>query len=316
MRVVTLCELVSTANRIRLFRAVGLTIALTFACSLFAVDSDAQTPAKPTTGMPAYRARILGVYDDATGEPLDSARVSDILNGNSSLTTRTGTVALYFLPDGGSLVRVQKLGYEPQTLTVAISPKDTTPLTVIMRRVTQLAPMVTRADSQRYISGALRRVQEREKLGFGYFIDDSVLRKNEGLPLSMVIASRLPGIQLKPGRASATYLMQSTRCTSGLPQVFVDGVPLSPEPTPDMVPNPVAQPAASPQGGKRTANPVATPAAGSAPPVSIDYVPFNLTTFDVSQFAAIEWYPDGLTLPIEFTTGRRCGALMLWTRER
>ena len=87
--------------------------------------------------LPPYRARILGVFDDATGAPLDSVRVTDVLNGNSSLTTATGTVALYFLPDGGALVRLQKLGYEVQTFPIAISPADTVAITITLRRVTE-----------------------------------------------------------------------------------------------------------------------------------------------------------------------------------
>lgn len=35
--------------------------------------------------VPTYRARILGVFDDASGAPVDSVRVAVVLSRNSSL---------------------------------------------------------------------------------------------------------------------------------------------------------------------------------------------------------------------------------------
>jgi hypothetical protein len=245
--------------------------------------------------LPRYRARLLGVYDEASGEPVEGVRVLDISTGTSALTSSTGAVALFFLPDGGSLVRLQKVGYEVQTLLVAISPRDTTPVTVVMRRVTELPAVVTKApETSRYLSPHLQGFEERRKRGFGSFIGDSVLRANENHPLANVIMSRAPGINVMQGAGSATYLLKSPHCVNGgPPQVVLDGVPLSPDPPPGF-------------GRGRGAR-----------PQSMDNVPFDLTKFDVSTLAGVEWYPDNDTAPIEFMhTSARCGLLLLWTRER
>ena len=79
------------------------------------------------------------VYEQGTGSvvrdsPRSGVDVSDVPSGARALTTETGTVSLMFLPDGWSLVRLKRDGYETQTLSVAIAPEVMTPLTVILKR--------------------------------------------------------------------------------------------------------------------------------------------------------------------------------------
>ena len=91
----------------------------------------AQSPAASSGPLPAYRGRILGVYNAESGEPIEGAEVIDALSKTKALTTKTGTVSLVFLPDGGSMVRVQKIGFQPMTTVIAISPADTVPMTIV-----------------------------------------------------------------------------------------------------------------------------------------------------------------------------------------
>lgn len=78
------------------------------------------------------RARILGVYDDATGEPIADAEVVDVATGTYAKTTVTGTVTLGFLPDGQSTIQIRRTGYTELKLDVSISPRDTLPLTLLL----------------------------------------------------------------------------------------------------------------------------------------------------------------------------------------
>jgi hypothetical protein len=95
-----------------------------------------------------YRARWLGVYDQLTGEPIEGVRVLDLNTGNSTLTSVLGAVNLIYLADGANLVSMQKIGYEQIRMAIAIGPRVTVPLTVLMRRITELPKVVTASEAQ------------------------------------------------------------------------------------------------------------------------------------------------------------------------
>src|SRR5437867_698079 len=84
---------------------------------------------------PAFRGRVVGIYDEQTGDPIAGVEVRNIINGASALTTKTGTVLLTFVDTSGGLMTFKKLGYEQLTLVVANSVRDSTPLTLVLRPV-------------------------------------------------------------------------------------------------------------------------------------------------------------------------------------
>lgn len=248
--------------------------------------------ATPVERLPPYRFRILGVYDMATGTPVDSADVIDVMSGNLVKTTSTGTASLLFLPDGGALVRVRKLGFEAQTLMVSISPQDTLPVTLVLKRVVELPTIVTIDSANRFLSPGLRSFENRRlHSATGHFMTTADFRKEEGRPLGMALLAHIPTISISTGRSSAMLLQKSAHCgAGGPPDVYLDGVRL-------VHPTPVGG-----RGGRAAA-------AGSG---AID-----LSEFDVSTLAGAEYYPTTSAAPAEYggTTGA-CGVLLLWSRER
>ncbi|HEY5061383.1 MAG TPA: carboxypeptidase-like regulatory domain-containing protein [Gemmatimonadaceae bacterium] len=90
-------------------------------------------PARPAS-LPTYRYRLLGVFDQETGDPIAGAYVIDMQTGERVTTTTTGTVSLVFLPEGGSPVRITRDGYEDLSIAVEISAETTAPLTLTMAR--------------------------------------------------------------------------------------------------------------------------------------------------------------------------------------
>jgi hypothetical protein len=202
-------------------------------CLVFAAArSDAQAPShgdSDSVAAPRYRYRIIGLYDGGTGTPIEGANVLDVLSGNSVNTTNTGTASLLFLPDGGGLVRIRKLGYGMQTMMVKISPADTNPLTIIMERATELPAFAVVDSTRRYLSPNLRTFEEhRHNATSGYFLNEAQLRTAEsrGQSIASALMSGMPGIQVSesPGKTTVT---RSPRCArGGAPAVYLDGVEL------------------------------------------------------------------------------------------
>jgi len=228
----------------------------------------------------AWRKRVLGVYDPATGDPIEGVRVLDVKNGNSSLTTATGTVTLAFLPSGTSTVRVQKIGYQTTTIEVSISPADTSPLTLELAKVAVPLSAVHTRDSVRYFSPALQGFMARSKLHQGgQFIAEEELRKHDNQRITAMVR-RLSGITIYCPRTGVrrgecwaiSTRLHSTRGTPTCPlAVYVDG--------------------------------------GS----TIDN---DLEKLAVSNFAGIELYDGPSTVPPQYNkTNNLCGVLLLWTRE-
>ena len=228
--------------------------------------------------LPAYRSRLLGVYDSRTGDPIEGVEITDAFSKTSALTTKTGTVTLVFLPEGGTLVQLRKVGYQPNTLFIAISPADTMPITTMLSPiVTTLPTVVTRDSAPHYISPGLRDFEERRRLGFGHFITEAELRKSDNQLMSDVIR-RFPGLIVKCGTSechAASFRLGSKHAFLGgdCPvDVYLDGA-------------------------VSTVN--------------------NLKFMRVDEYAGIEFYGGGATIPVQYNkTGSSCGVLLLWTRER
>ena len=97
-------------------------------------DRAAVNEAAMNTAPAAYRNRLLGVYDESTGDPVPGVEVADSTSGTFATTTATGTVSLVFLPDGMSTLLLRKPGYATLRFPIVISPKDTLPVTLTLAK--------------------------------------------------------------------------------------------------------------------------------------------------------------------------------------
>jgi hypothetical protein len=116
-------------------------------CALAGLPATGQTQITVTPSAVPYRGRLLGVYAATSGTAVDGARVTDMVNHVTAMTTATGTVSLAFLPEGANLVRIEKIGFQPTTIGVRISSDDTVPITVLLQALAHDLPAVVTRDS-------------------------------------------------------------------------------------------------------------------------------------------------------------------------
>jgi hypothetical protein len=98
------------------------------------------------------------------------------------------------------MVQTKKLGYQPVTMIVEIGPADTVSLTLTLKRLApmsagaaQTLPTVgTRDSATPDIAPGLRAFEERRRSGFGHFIAEAELRKQDNRKATSIIRE-LPG---------------------------------------------------------------------------------------------------------------------------
>jgi len=244
---------------------------------LAASITDAQSP----TPLPAYRLRILGVFDSQSGQPIEGAEVIDAFAHVTAVTTRTGTVSLVFLPEGGSMLRIQKIGFKPVTQIVEISRADTVPITVLMEATAQTLPAVVTKDSApAFLPPGLRAFEERRKTGMGRFITEAELRKNDSRSLTNVVRQSGAAVSCTRRSPIQCFVVSARSGGSGCAlDVYLDGVAL--------------------------------------PPGSSSFDDRDLEKIRTDQIGGVEIYASTATVPIEYNrTSKGCGVMLLWSRFR
>ena len=100
----------------------------------------APAPAADAAPLAPYRLRIIGVFDDETGKPVEGVEVVDARTGWKVRTTDTGTATLSFLGEGANTVRLVHPAYRAVELPVTIAPADTVPITTTLTRTPSRSP--------------------------------------------------------------------------------------------------------------------------------------------------------------------------------
>lgn len=258
----------------------------------------------------AQSSVVTGVLVRDSGRvPLAGVNVAIPALDKQTSTNERGEYRLEGVRGGRYLITARRLGFKPAQDTVEVPIDAPVSWDVQMIAPPQMLDSVRiQSEQRKYVSPGLRGFEERRASGFGRFISEDQIRKQENEPLTDVLRS-LPGAMLvrAPG---GMYYFASTRkscdgpvflsrraCTLGTPDcyatIYLDGVLFYSPPPVDF------------DFTKGRAAPA------DRPPPDIK------TIVSVKELAGVEYYASDAILPRNFTSGSNgCGTLLLWTRER
>ena len=258
----------------------------------------------PTSAAHADSGAVLRgrVVRQSDGSAIAGAEIVLVPSDRHAVTDSSGAYRLEGLRVGMALVQVRHVGFEVERDTVnVVADHENVRTYALAPQSAALDTVRTVAAGQQYLSQRLRAFEERRTSGQGgYFLSDSIMRRNEGTTLASLVAGRVPGVTALAGKSLVSSrkkcqgftFLHSDTCAKGAADCFVtiylDGVLYY---TP-----PAAEPGGSPQ---------------LVPP------PDLTRAFSVSSLAGAEFYADGASAPPGMhSNDQGCGTLWLWTRER
>ncbi len=251
-------------------------------------------------GSTVFRGRVLRATDLA---PIPGAHVLLPALKLDATTDSTGAFRFARLPVGTQIAQVRMVGYALRQDTITLTAGWESVRTYALEVKAPLLDTVrASAGKQRYISPLLQGFEERRLADAGgYFVSDSVFRRNESSTMANIISSRMPGLTTvyvnharvfastrKQCRGLALLGSPKSSCrVTGQPDcyvaVYVDGVLYF---------------------NAKMAEEGVQP-----PDMEKDLDPVN--------FAGAEYYAGGASMPIDMhPDDDGCGSLWLWTRER
>lgn len=134
--------------------------------------------APPVDGQAADR--LVGVYDVESGAPLTDVQLILVGTGREWRTSATGAVLLRALPSGEHVLRVRRLGYQPHSEFLTLSPRDSAPLTLVLQPLPVVLPevVVSARESayERKLTGFLERRRASAAPASSFITENDLLR--------------------------------------------------------------------------------------------------------------------------------------------
>ncbi|MDE3174452.1 MAG: hypothetical protein KGN74_15385 [Gemmatimonadota bacterium] len=125
---------------------------------------NASPPPDSTAG--AVHFRLVGVFDEETGEPIEGADVKDVISGLVTRTTPSGAAALFYTTSNHTLVTIRKIGYRPVVMGIGTGPADSTPVTVTLLHMGHVLPAVVVVGDRAVKLGKADTIPELLRNGF------------------------------------------------------------------------------------------------------------------------------------------------------
>jgi hypothetical protein len=235
--------------------------------------------AKSDSVLKLKRVQLLGVFDERG--PADSVEVIDLVGDKTTRTPSSGTIPLGWQSrmNDSSAIQIRKIGYADTVLV--LGPKDTTDITVVIRKIATALPTVTTTTRVDLIRDAGMRDGIANRCAY---IRVSCVREAELLarPVYMIsdFLKRVDGIlggNCNPGRPErCSVSMHSTGAGKCVPTYFLDGHEWS--------------------------------------PLGVSALGQIQTAFGPSEIRAIEVYRSEQPKPLRFEGKPGCGSIVIWTK--
>jgi hypothetical protein len=169
------------------------------------------------------RGRIIGVVTDSAGG-LGIAGADISIDGTSihTVSDERGEFRLSGASGRSTLLRIRRLGFRPQTLTVNSS-GDLSDVHIYLVPAAQfLAPVVVHGERTRYLGRLAGYYERLEKRTTGQFITRADIERDRPGVLTQLLA-RMPGVQIVRGKGAfqRNIRMRGRNCS---PLVWLDGV--------------------------------------------------------------------------------------------
>ena len=244
------------------------------------------------------------VRRSVSNAPIDDASL--VLDG--AVSTRSGSDGHYVferVTRGTHVVSVRAVGYKEIADTMLIDSSATQTLRDFrLERIAVLDSVISTAAERKYISPALQGFEERRKTGFGHFVTDSILRREESEPMADILKAHVTGLRVIHYKgedyAVATHATTNHSAISdrgpGAGMITASDGQRYPDECYVTV---------YVDGTRRYDKAEAL----RAPPPA-------LGSFFTTDLGGVEFYSGSATLPPQFQSKGGCGALLLWTRER
>ncbi len=270
--------------------------------------------------LPTFSGTVLA---DTVGSPIENAEIvlSDI--GRSVLTDKRGMFRMTDVPIGSHLVSVRRVGYSPMNTTMNFDANRTVDQKVLLPlSAATLATIDVTAD------GVPAEFEERSKRGFGRFLTQKQLARQDGRRLSDVLSSS-QGFASINGHGSAGWIIGKRAPLHIKPKGMGDcGTAAVAKPGSSAVPCEYNVDDVRDQGiycpstpGEVTRGVVC----GCYSQVYMDArllnpgrptEPFDINTIPLNTIAALEFYASAAETPGKYSDlNAVCGVMLVWSRK-
>ena len=170
------------------------------------------------------RGSVAGTITDLVGIPIAGAQVTLRDRGLMTVSDSRGTFKFDGVTPGSTAVRVRRLGFRPETVTVSIAPSPPAMVSLKLEAIAAaLSPVIVRATSVKHEARLVGFYERKEQKTAGHFITYQEIESEAPRSMSHLL-QRVPALTVVKGRAGATGVR--TRGRTCWPLVWLDGFPM------------------------------------------------------------------------------------------